>query len=136
MNIDYSNLTPPSAARIDENWEPPPHKFFGKKLGNGKTEKEPVYVHREFPAFRYAMVDGKISAKLVNNVEELQALGAGWVDTPAKFGFIGAPSYEEHLGMMKEAESKAQEAQDDATRRLEAAFAEQVRRGPGRPPKQ
>ena len=99
--IDYSGVPQQAGVVLDEDWEPPIHKFFGKKLGNGKTEKEPVYVHQKYPSLKYAKQGEKIVAKLVNSDEELKALGDGWEDTPAAFGYIGAPSFDQLQEMNK-----------------------------------
>jgi hypothetical protein len=96
LDIDYSNIKQNDVV-LDEEWEAPVHRFFGKKLPNGKTEKEPVYVHKDFPAMMYAKVDGKITAKLINSQAELSALGKEWSDTPATFGVVGAPSFDEAM---------------------------------------
>lgn len=98
--IDYSAIPKPEV-RIDNDWDPPRHVFFGKKDGNGKMEKEPVYAYQEYPRTVYAQVDGKIVADVVNNADELAALGPGWEKSPAVFGFIGAPSFEDHLRLRK-----------------------------------
>lgn len=101
--IDYSEIKQPQVVSANEEWEPPVHKYFGKKLPNGKTEKEPVYTHQEYPRLMYTQVDGKIKARVVASEEEKIALGAGWEKTPAAFGYIGAPSFEEALAMKDKA---------------------------------
>lgn len=95
--IDYSEIKLPEAVSSGEEWEPPVHKYFGKKLANGKTEKEPVYTYQEFPRMVYAQNGESIKARVVSSAEELARLGDGWELTPAKFGYIGAPSFEEHI---------------------------------------
>jgi len=100
LEIDYSDVAPQVAdAPEQDEWEPPQHKYFGRKLPGGKTEKEPVYVHQEYPRLMYSMADGKIKAKLVNSDRERDALGEGWEKNPIAFGYIGAPSYEEHVAL-------------------------------------
>ena len=47
LEIDYSAVPSPTVENENQEWEPPVHKYFGKKLPNGKTEREPVYVHQE-----------------------------------------------------------------------------------------
>lgn len=97
--IDYSEIPQSAVHRSEEEWEPPVHKFFGKSLPNGKKEKEPVYSHQEYPRMVYAQENGKIKARIVNSDEEYAKLGDGWEKTPAVFGYIGAPSFAEHLAM-------------------------------------
>ncbi len=94
QEIDYSNIQKNDVV-LDEEWEPPQHRYFGKKLPNGKTEKEPVYIHSSFPAMMYAKVNGNITAKVVNTPAEKAALGDDWKDTPEKLGLITAPSFEQ-----------------------------------------
>lgn len=94
MDIDYSGI-PQVGVILDEEWEPPQHRFFGKKLPNGKTEKEPVYVHKDFPAMMYGKVAGKVTGRIVNSQAEKDALGKDWSDTPSTFGIVGAPSFNE-----------------------------------------
>lgn len=137
MKIDYSEIAIPVGAPQGEDWEPPVHKFFGKKLPNGKTEKEPVYVHQIYPAMRYGMKDGRIVARIANNERENQALLAeGFTDTPATFGYIGAPSFDEHLAIKDKADKEARDkSAQDAESVLERVVTEvaSVKRGPGRP---
>lgn len=120
--IDYSEISTGPATGPTEEWEPPVHKYFGKKLPNGKTEKEPVYVYQEYPRMMYAQRDGKIVARVVNTDQEKSALGQGWETTPAAFGYIGAPSFEQSLAM-----------RSAALVETDAVVAEVPRRG--RPPK-
>lgn len=137
MKIDYSEIAAPVVTPQGDDWEPPVHKFFGKKLPNGKTEKEPVYVHQSFPAMRYGLKDGRIVARVANNERENQALmDEGFSDTPAKFGYIGAPSFEEHLALKAKADQEAKDkSAQDAEAVLERVVTEvaSVKRGPGRP---
>lgn len=94
IEIDYSSI-PNSAIKLDEDWDPPVHVHFGRKLENGKREKEPVYVHQEYPRMVYAKPADKIIAKIVNSDDELKALGEGWEKSPAAFGLITCPSFEQ-----------------------------------------
>lgn len=103
--IDYSEIKQPQVISASEEWEPPVHKYFGKKMANGKTEKEPIYIHQEYPRLMYAFVDGKIKARSVDSDAEKNALGDGWEKTPAAFGYVGAPSFEEALALKDKAES-------------------------------
>lgn len=114
--IDYSEIKQPQIISSNEEWEPPVHKYFGKKLPNGKTEKEPVYTHQEYPRLMYAMTDGKIKAREVNSEAEKLALGEGWEKTPAAFGYIGAPSFEETL-MLKDKAAAIEAGIVDAPKR-------------------
>ncbi len=102
--IDYSAIPQPSTSAAQQDWEPPIHKFFGKKLPNGRMEPEPVYRFQPFPAFRYAQIDGKIQARMVTDEAQVRALGPEWKDSPAEFGFIGAPTYEDALRLRAEAD--------------------------------
>lgn len=95
--IDFSAIPTGAVGGTQEDWEPPIHKFFGKKLPNGKTEKEPVYAHQEFPKMLYAQRNGKITAKIVQSQLEADSLGSEWKTTPAAFGHVGAPSFEQHV---------------------------------------
>ncbi len=94
MEIDYSQIQQNDVI-LDEEWDPPQHRFFGKKLPNGKTEKEPVYVHKDFPAMLYSKNGKGITAKMVNSQSEIDALGKDWADTPAAFGLVTAPTFSE-----------------------------------------
>lgn len=94
-DIDYSAVKSAPARLNDEDWEPPVHKFFGKKLENGKVEKEPVYSYQPYPKMMYASQDGRIVAQLVKSDAERAALGEGWEETPAAFGHITCPSWEQ-----------------------------------------
>lgn len=100
IEIDYSRVpsqnAPPPA---DEGWEAPQHKYFGRRLPNGKMEKEPVYAHQEFPRVMYGMENGRLSAAVVNSEHESAALGAGWEKNPAAFGLITCPSHEQAVAM-------------------------------------
>jgi hypothetical protein len=128
--IDYSNIAPPVEAPRSDDWDPPVHKFFGKKLENGKMEKEPVYTYQEYPRVMYARPDPQkpIITAIINSDAELRALGDGWEKNPSAFGFIGAPSQEETLRLqgspviaLKDAQ-REKEAQA-AKERTEAALA-------------
>jgi hypothetical protein len=73
-------------------------------------------VHQEYPRTVYGKQGHKIVARLVRSDEELKALGKGWEKNPSAFGFIGAPSLEEHqriqevLEQQKIAQKIAQQA--------------------------
>lgn len=128
--IDYSSILQPVPETAQEDWEPPVHKYFGKKLPNGKTEKEPVYSYQEYPRIMYGMREGKIHAKVVNSDHEKQALGPNWATNPAAFGHLTAPSFEQVLAMREKAE-QAQPAQEVD----ELPETEEMPRRRGRPPK-
>lgn len=106
LEIDYSQLAPVAGVSLDEDWEPPIHRFFGKKLENGKQEKEPIYVHQEYPRLFYALQGDKIVARLVHSDTELDKLGAGWEKNPSAFGHISAPSFEQIQAMREEKEAE------------------------------
>lgn len=124
--LDYSEVQPESAAVGESSeWETPRHVYFGKKLPNGKTEKEPTYFYQEYPRFMYAEVNGKIKARIVKTEEERKSLGDDWRITPADFGFIGAPSFEQLVKHKNEQEESAE---------VEiGAVPADFKRGPGRP---
>lgn len=115
--IDYSELPQEKVYDPNDDWEPPVHKFFGKKLPNGKTEKEPVYSHVEYPRMMYAEKNDRLVAKIVHSEAEMLSLGDGWKKTPADFGVITAPSFEQMIEMKKQEEAKAEdiEARTDVT---------------------
>lgn len=97
--LDYSSVMETQVTIEGDTWEPPVHKYFGRKLPNGKMEPEPRYTHQEYPKMKYADVNGSIRVKQVGSVQEEAKLGEEWVDNPAKFGYIGAPSFEQMLEM-------------------------------------
>lgn len=114
LEIDYSEIPRNDAAPLQEDWEPPIHKFFGKKDARGKMEKEPVYYHQEYPRLMYAKREDRIVAREVKSDEERAALGDGWETTPAVFGYIGAPSFEEALKLRDERAADQAEEQANA----------------------
>ena len=101
LEIDYSGISQEAVGVPDsDSWEPPIHKFFGRRQANGKMEKEPIYVHQEYPRLMYSLAaPGKIVARIAHNAADLRALGEGWEKTPAAFGYISAPSHDEHLAL-------------------------------------
>ena len=101
LEIDYSGISQEATGSQDaDSWEPPIHKFFGRRQPNGKMEKEPVYVHQEYPRLMYSLAaPGKIVARIVQSAADVADLGEGWEKTPAAFGYISAPSHEEHLAL-------------------------------------
>jgi hypothetical protein len=136
LEIDYSEIQQPSqVGGTRDDWEAPPRKYFGKKLENGKTEKEPVYVHQEYPRLMYAERNGKITARIVKTEAERIGLGEGWETTPAAFGYIGAPSFDEAL-MLKDQAEKAAKAKAEADQVAQAEAVVAVLDAPrrGRPP--
>lgn len=111
MKLDYSEIQETANATLQESdWEPPRHVFFGKKDGRGKMEKEPNYAYVEYPRMMYALQDGAIKVRQVNNDEDVQRLGEGWEKTPAAFGYIGAPSFDQHIEALKPAEEEVRKA--------------------------
>jgi hypothetical protein len=97
--LDYSAIPTPSA-NVDDGWEAPRHVFFGKKLPDGKLEKEPAYKFEAYPSVVYAQPGGpgtRIVTKMLYSEADRALLGPGWESTAAKFGYIGAPSFEDHL---------------------------------------
>lgn len=109
--IDYSAIQVPSIPSSQADWEPPVHKYFGPKLPNGRMAPEPQYRYEPFPAFRYRKNGDQIEARMVTSEAQARALGEGWADSPAEFGFVGAPTFEEAREMKrKEAEAAMAEA--------------------------
>jgi hypothetical protein len=124
--VDYSEVQPSNPAGLEASeWEPPTHKYFGPKLTNGKTAKEPTYSHQEYPRFMYAEVNGKIKARVVKSDAERDSIGSDWKNSPAEFGYIGAPSFDQIVKTKNEAESEE----------VEIGGVETAARKPGRPPK-
>jgi hypothetical protein len=74
-------------------------------------------VPQEYPRFVYAEKNNRVVAKIVHSDAELQSLGAGWEKTPAAFGVITAPSFEQLQKMKKEEEAQAEDidARTDVT---------------------
>ncbi len=135
FEIDYSEISTPAGETPESDWEPPVHKYFGKKLPNGKTEKEPLYSYKEYPRMMYALRAGKIVARQVNSDQERDALGPNWETTFAAFGHISAPSFEQKVAMDLAAQAKDQPKQPEEAESVfaDAVTAEAPRRG--RPPK-
>ena len=107
--IDYSGVPTTQTGVVTSAWKPPRHVFFGKKDPNtGQMEDEPVYVHQDFPAFRYKkQPDGRIVAAMVNNVDEDAALDSAWVDSPGKLGLVTHPSFEQRVAAKNAPKGKA-----------------------------
>jgi hypothetical protein len=88
VEIDYSEAYSDVAdlSVAEANWEPPPHVFYGKRMANGKSEKEPVYSYQEYPRMLYKPIEGKVRAKVVND-DKTKALylNAGWGLSPNDF---------------------------------------------------
>jgi hypothetical protein len=84
-DIDYSRVPEPQVVKPNV-WKPPKRVYYGKRDEDGQMEDEPALntgkgEHVEYPRFMYARVGGKVSAALVNNDEEKDALGKelGWL---------------------------------------------------------
>lgn len=119
-DIDYSAIPTQTTSQSQQEWEPPRHVYFGKRLPNGRQEPEPQYKYQAWPSMMYRQrADGTIEARLVNS----QAEANGWEDSPAKFGFVTAPTFEEVLERRRAEELAKMEAAVEAPRR-------------GRPPKE
>lgn len=83
-------------------WKPPRHMFFGPKdPATGQMIEEPVYVRdrtnpaQDFPRMLYTLIGNKISGQQVHSQDEQDALGEGWFDSPAAFGAVTAPTFEQ-----------------------------------------
>lgn len=113
--IDYSSVPHQKHTTLaDDTWEPPEHKFFGKKLPSGKMAKEPPYVFQEYPRMMYYKnADGSLKAAEVNSDEERDALGRGWKASVAEFGIHTAPSWEQMREQIEAAEA-GEEAEPEA----------------------
>lgn len=98
-DIDFGNIQQPAVPQ--QRWNPPVHKYYGPKNADGDVVPEPLYVRdktnqaQNYPCMRYKLVDGRIKAAQVNTDDEELALGDGWEDSPAKFGAITAPTFEQ-----------------------------------------
>ena len=113
--LDYSGMPTPPAVQADD-WETPQRKFYGKKGPNGKMLPEPPYVHIPYPAVRYAQPGGagtQIVTKHVKDAEEDAAIGPMWKNSPAEFGYIGAPSAEQNLRLQNSQAQKMIDAQKE-----------------------
>lgn len=64
-----------------------------------------------YPTWKYHATAG---ALLVQSLEEEEALGAGWADSPAAFGVITAPSVDEKRQRLLAMLHPAALAEDDA----------------------
>jgi hypothetical protein len=125
--IDYSGVQSPSTTQV-EDWEPPPHVFYGKRLPNGKSEKEPVYVYKEYPRMLYGRIEGRVRARVVNSDDEKKKLlDAGFGLSPADFGIETLPGPDEQL-----ARNIANEV---LTPEIETETVEIIKRKRGRPAK-
>jgi len=126
-SIDFSPIEQ-RAPTENADWEAPPHVYDGKRLPNGKSEKEPVYTHQEYPRLMYGRVNGKAMTKLVNDDDEFaDAIKGGWHKTPAGIGIVTAPSFEEA--------QKIRRAREEIEPETSIETVEIVKRGPGRPRK-
>lgn len=111
--LDYSEIQQPITVNPQSEWEPPRHVFFGKKLPNGKTEKEPTYQFQEFPRYVYFKKDEKITVRIANNEAEKQtALAQGAALSVSEFGMITAPSFEQILEMKQKKEEESVESEE------------------------
>lgn len=107
MQLDYSAIIQKPHTPTTR-WQPPPHKFFGRKDADGMPTPEPVYVHQDYPAMRYKAKDGKIGVVLVDTAAEDELFKAdGYENSPAAFGYVGAPDIQTVLKMRAEAEDRA-----------------------------
>ena len=130
IEIDYSGI-PQAPSTAPSAWRPPRHVFFGKKGADGIMEDEPVYVHQSFPCMLYKMRGETVTACIVQDADQLaQRTADGWADSPAKFGIVTAPTFDQVAAMEAQADLEAEQA----TLQPEVA-AEPVKRGPGRPRK-
>lgn len=96
--IDFSEIQQSIPANPNaENWEPPRHVFYGKRdQQTGRMESEPRYQYQPYPQMLFAKVGEKIRAVVVQNADEAQKKRAeGYEDSPAAFGVVTAPTFDE-----------------------------------------
>lgn len=73
-----------------------PHVYFGPKDINGEALPEPVYIHQDWPKCLYHKTKAPDGMVFASEAEVLDlALDSDWVDSPAKFGVVSAPSQEQ-----------------------------------------
>lgn len=141
LELDFTEIETPFQANNEQDWDPPIRKYFGKKDERGRMIKEPLYVHQEYPRMVYALRDKKIVAKIVQSEEALLALGEGWEKSPAAFGYIGAPSFDQANQLRTERAEQTEAEESAATKRLAdqlliaAGQKEPESKKLGRPPK-
>ena len=114
--IDFSDLVVPPTGTAEADYEPPKHVFYGKKdQRTGRMEKEPVYVHQAYPKMLYKLEAGRIRVTQVNDERAFKVYAKdGWAESPAEFGYIGAPSQEEILDAKEAAFAAAERAAEVA----------------------
>jgi hypothetical protein len=111
--IDFTAIAQPETGQPQEDWEPPRHVFFGPKDERGKAAKEPVYKYLPFPQMIYGKEGDKLRAVVVNSEAE-KARYVGYSDTPATFGYIGAPTFDEAQAMKELAALEKAKAEQQA----------------------
>ena len=96
--IDFSEIqqTIPQNPNA-EQWEPPRHVVYGKRdQATGKMEQEPRYQYQPYPKMLFAKVGEKLKAIVVQSEDEAAAKKAeGYEESPAAFGYVTAPTFEE-----------------------------------------
>jgi hypothetical protein len=96
MEIDVSQIKQ-EPSTVKQAWKPPRHVFFGKKNEDGSMEDEPVYAYQAYPCMLYRPMDDKLAAILVHDdAEKAARIAEGYADSPAKFGIVTAPSFEQN----------------------------------------
>lgn len=116
MEIDYSGIKEVQVI-TPSTWRPPRHVYFGKKDPNtGMMEEEPQYIHQDYPRMIYLKKEDRIVADVVADEVTYAAKKAeGWVDSPAAYGIITCPSFEQWKAMQEaKAEKPAQQAINEA----------------------
>jgi hypothetical protein len=116
MDIDYSAIPEPASGKPSTH-TPPRHVFFGKKDPNtGQMEAEPVYVHLSYPKMLYKPnAAGRLAAIVVkDDVEHKAKIAEGFKESPADFGVVTAPSFEQHQAMKASDEASKAAAKVDA----------------------
>lgn len=110
LEIDYSEIKQEYKPTANSNWRPPRHVYFGKRDEDGNMAVEPVYIHQEFPRIMYAMKDEKIVARMANNEQDKLTLQSeGFEVSPAAFGYVSAPSFEQAIELKTKQEEKSEE---------------------------
>lgn len=112
MEIDYSGIKEVQTV-TPSTWRPPRHVYFGKKDPNtGMMEEEPQYIHQDYPRMIYLKKEDRIVADVVADEVTYAAKKAeGWVDSPAAYGIITCPSFEQWKAM-QEAKEQVPAAQE------------------------
>lgn len=117
QKIEFDSSVAHQMPQPVQDWEAPPHVYYGPRQASGKLAKEPVYAHQAFPKVMYRKRDdGTIGATQIRDESEYSALGKEWRESPSEFGYIGAPTLDQSMALAKQeqvadAQRKASEQQ-------------------------